>query len=118
MLPKPERHGKRIDVELFPPCSLVTRAMKFAVMDPTDRNGELVAYSASHGTRLCEGQVVRIRWHAAAHKARLPQNEFPMIFVAQANRFAQSLDQVLAGLLLACTRTRLESPELRWLLVV
>ena len=67
LLPETERNWKGIDVELSPPCSLITRAMKFAVMDPTDRNDELVAHSASQGTRLYKGQMVRIRWHPAAH---------------------------------------------------
>jgi hypothetical protein len=60
VLPKLERDRKRIDVQAPPPCDLVTRAMKFAVMDPADWNHELVAYSASECTRLGEGEVVRI----------------------------------------------------------
>src|SRR5271166_4601398 len=72
VLPEPERDWKRIDVELLPPCGLVTRAMQLAVMDPADRDDELVADPVSKGTRLCKRKVVRIRRHAAAHKARLP----------------------------------------------
>jgi hypothetical protein len=49
VLPEPERDWKRIDVELLPPCGLITRAMKLAVMDPADPDGELVAHSASSG---------------------------------------------------------------------
>jgi hypothetical protein len=45
VLPEPERDRKRIDVELVPPCGLLTRAMKLAVMDAANRDGELVADS-------------------------------------------------------------------------
>ena len=60
LLPKLERDWKRIDVEPAPPCDLVTRAMKLAVVDPAKRDGELVAYSPSECARLGEGEVVRI----------------------------------------------------------
>jgi hypothetical protein len=33
--------------------------------------------------------VMRIRRHAAAHQARLPHHELPVLFIAQANRLAQ-----------------------------
>jgi hypothetical protein len=99
VLPEPQRDWKRIDVEFPPPCSLITRAMKFAVMNSANGDGEFVAHSASQGTRLCKGEVVRIRWHAAAHKAGLPQNELSVVLIAQANRLAQSTDRVTARLL-------------------
>jgi hypothetical protein len=78
--------------------------MQLAMMKPADRDGELVAHSTSQCTRLRKGEVVRIRWYAAAHKARLPQNELPVVFITQANRFAQSVDHVAAGLLLGPPR--------------
>src|SRR5262249_11859565 len=77
LLPEPDRDWKRINVES---------------PDPADRHHELVAHSASEGTRLCKGEVMRVRRHAAAHQAGLPQHESPMVLIAQANRFAQSLD--------------------------
>ena len=101
MLPEPERDWKRINVEPPPPCGLVARAMKLAVMNPADRDRELVTHSASKRARLCKREVMRIRRHAAAHKAWLPQHEFPVVLIAQANRFAQSTDCVAARLLLA-----------------
>jgi hypothetical protein len=70
--PEPECDWKRIDVELPPPCGLVTRAMQLAMVGPADRHDELVAHSASERTRLGEGQVVRIGGHTAANEARLP----------------------------------------------
>jgi hypothetical protein len=44
---KLECDWKRIDVKPPPPSGLVTRAMKLAVVDPADRDRELVAHSAS-----------------------------------------------------------------------
>ena len=70
-------------------AGLITRTMKLAVMDPTDRDRELVAHSTSECTRLRKGEVMRIRRYAAAHQARLPHHELPVVFIAQANRFAQ-----------------------------
>ena len=64
--------------------------MKLAVVDPTNRNDELVAHAASERARLREGEVMWIGRHPAAHKARLPQNEFPVVFIAQSDRLAQS----------------------------
>jgi hypothetical protein len=48
---------------------------------------------------------MRIRWHAAAHKAGLPEQEPAVLLVAQPNRFAQSMDHVAAGLFLWPRRT-------------
>jgi hypothetical protein len=95
----PQRHRERVDVELLPQCSLIARAMQLATMNPPDRNSELVARAASQCARLCEGEVMRIRRHAAANKAGLPQNELPVVLIAQPNRFAQSTDRVTAKLL-------------------
>src|ERR1700747_2890790 len=63
--------------------------MKLAVMDPANRDGELVAHSVSKRTRLGKREVMRIRRHAATHKTRLPQYELPVVLIAQAHRFAQ-----------------------------
>src|SRR5262249_42430062 len=80
---------------------LVARAMKFAVVDPADWDRELVAHATSKRARLCKREVMRIRRHAAAHKAWLPQHESPVLLIAQANGFAQNTDCVAARLLLA-----------------
>ena len=100
MLPEPECDWKWIDVELLPPSGLITRPMKLAVMDPANRDGKLIAHSASKGPRLCKREVVRIRRHSAAHKARLPGHELPMILIAQSNCFLQSTSCPAAGPLL------------------
>jgi len=60
MLPEPQRDWKRIDVELLPPCGLITRAVKLAMMDPANWDGELVAHSVSKPTRLGKREVMRI----------------------------------------------------------
>jgi len=95
VLPEPERDWKRIDGELAPPRGLVTVAMKLAVVDPTNRDGELVADSVSKGTRLHKCEMMRIRRRPAAYKARLPGHELPVLLIAQANRFAQGADCAL-----------------------
>src|SRR5215467_10069159 len=93
VLPEPERHWERINLELLPPCGLITGAMKLAVMDPANRDSELVAHSVSKCTRLGKREVMRIRRYAATHKTRLPQYELPVLLIAQADRFAQSTDR-------------------------
>ena len=62
--------------------------MQLAVMHAADRDRELVAHSASECTRLCKGEVMRIRWGATAHEACLSHHEPSMVFVAQADRSA------------------------------
>jgi hypothetical protein len=60
-----ERDWKRVNVKQSPPCGLITRSMKLAVMDPADRDRELIAHSASESARLSKGEVMRIRRDAA-----------------------------------------------------
>src|SRR4030095_13372343 len=69
------------------------------MMDSADRDDELVAHTAPECTRLCKGEMMRIRRHAAAHEARLSQHEAPVILIAQANRFSQSTASIAARLL-------------------
>src|SRR5258708_28755175 len=78
--------------------------MKFAVMDPANRDGELVAHPVSKRTRLGKREVMRIRRYAAAHKTRLPQDELPVLLIAQADRFAQSTDRPAARSLFGRSR--------------
>ena len=72
--------------------------MQLAVMDPANRDCELVAHASPERTRLCKREVMRIRWHAATHKAGLSEHEPAVLLVAQPNRFAQSMDHVAARL--------------------
>src|SRR3954452_15525516 len=69
------------------------------MVDSADRYDELVAHTAPECTRLCKGEMMRIRRHAAAHEARLSQHESPVILIAQANRFSQITDCIAARLL-------------------
>ena len=92
VLPEPQCDWKRINVEPPPPCGFVSRAMQLAMVDPTDRYGELVAHASSECTRLCKREVMRIRGDAAAHKAGLPEHEPAVLLIAQANRFASKHD--------------------------
>src|SRR5262249_3888729 len=89
--------------------------MKLAVMDPANRDGELVAHSVSKRTRLGKREVMRIRRHAATHKTRLPQYEFPVVLIAQADRFAQSADHPTARSFLGRRRSFLAGVRLRWI---
>src|SRR4029077_3976671 len=73
--------------------------MYLSMVDSADRDDELVAHTAPECTRLCKGEMMRIRRHAATHEARLSQHESPMILIAQANRFSQSTDYIAARLL-------------------
>ena len=82
LLPELQRDWNRIDIEAAPPCGFVTTAMKLAVMDPADWDRELVAHAASKRARLCKCEVMRIRRHAAAHKAWLPEHESAVILIA------------------------------------
>ena len=64
--------------------------MELAVVGPANRDDEFVAYPSSECARLCEREVMRIRRQPTAHKTGLPQHEFPMVLIAQANRLAQT----------------------------
>ncbi len=64
------------------------------MVDSADRDDELVAHSASERTRLGKGQVMRIGWHTAAYEAGLPEDKFPVVFIALSNGLAQSMDHV------------------------
>ena len=91
-LPQLECHWNWINIEPAPPRDLVPRAMKLAVVDPADRDDELVAYPTSECAGLGEGKVMRVRRHATAHEASLPPHKSSVVLITQANRFAQSLD--------------------------
>src|SRR5271165_280460 len=75
--------------------------MQLAVVDPADRDDELVAYPSPKCAGLCEREVMRVGGHPAAHEARLAQHESPVILIAPANRFSQSTDCIAARLPLA-----------------
>ena len=87
--------------------------MQLAMVDPADRHDELITHSASERAGLGKCEVMRIGWHAAAHKARLPQHEFPVVLIAHANRLTQRMDHVAEGLLLDPPRSFVAGTDLR-----
>jgi hypothetical protein len=78
--------------------------MQLAMMEPADRDGELVAHASSECTRLRKREVMGIRWDAAAYEARLPQHESSVVLIAQANRLAQRTDCFAVRLVLGPCR--------------
>jgi len=92
LLPEPECDWKRINVELSPPCGLVTCAVQLAVMNPADWNGELITHAPSECARLRKGEVVRIRGHATADETGLSQYELEMVFVPQTDCLTHMTD--------------------------
>jgi hypothetical protein len=71
-------------------------AMKLAVVDPTNRDGELIADPVPECARLHKCEMMRIRRRPAAYKARLPGHELPVLLIAQRTLFAQGADCAIA----------------------
>jgi hypothetical protein len=59
--------------------------VQLAVVEATDRNGELVADFAAERPRLSKTQMVGVGRRAAAHQAWQGGNELAVVLVAQAN---------------------------------
>ena len=86
MLPESQSNRKRIDVVFLPPGKLVAHAVKFAMMKPTQRNGELIRNTASHGARLRKPKMVGLARGATAYRAWLSADETQVMLVASAAR--------------------------------
>ena len=88
----PELEGERnwINFVGLPPRRLVALAVELAVVDATERNGELVADPPAEGARLGETQMVRIARRTTAHEARLACDKLPVLLVAQPDAFLQN----------------------------
>ena len=86
MLPESQSNRKRIDVAFLPPGKLVAHAVKFAMMEPTQWDRELIRNPASHGPRLREPKMVGLARRATAYRAWLPADETQVMFVASATR--------------------------------
>jgi hypothetical protein len=56
--------------------------MQLSVVDSANRDEELVTHSASERTRLREGEMMRIRGHAAADETGLSQYISPVFLIA------------------------------------
>ena len=59
------------------------------MMASAQRHGVFIADPAAHGARLCEPQVVSIRWPPPADQARLRRYKLEVRTVAVAAWFAQ-----------------------------
>ena len=62
-----------------PPFHFLAGAVQLAVMGPAQRYGEFVADLLSKSARLCETQVMRIAWLAAADEAGLLGDKAEML---------------------------------------
>src|SRR5689334_21264251 len=62
-------------------------------MHPADRDDELVTRSGSECERLCEREVMRVRWHAAAYEACLSQHASSVVLVPQTNPVTHRVDR-------------------------
>src|SRR4029079_10602706 len=80
-----KRNGQGLDAGLFPPRGLVTMPMDLAVMQPANRDRELVADLAPKRTGLGKAQVMWVGRRAATYEARLGRDEPAVLFVAQAD---------------------------------
>ena len=85
--PKILRDFGGVDPDGSPPCALIAGVVNGAVVDATERDGELIASLAAHCTWLHEAQMMGIRGFSGAYKARLLCNKFKMFFAAIAARF-------------------------------
>ena len=85
MLPEPFGQGQWINFDTLPPCDLCTMPVQLTVMDPAQRDSELIADFAAERARLSKTQMMRVRWRAPAYQARLAGYVSAMVLVAQAN---------------------------------
>src|ERR1700688_3042004 len=80
--PQPMRDRQRVDLHPLPPCGLVALPVQFAVMDPAQRDGELIADLAAECPRLGKTQMVRIGRRASANQAGLGGHELAGVLFA------------------------------------
>src|SRR5665213_1143228 len=69
--PQLARCGRRIDLELAPPCGFIPAAMDFAMVSATQRDGELVADLASKRPALRKAEMMSVTRHSPADEAGL-----------------------------------------------
>ena len=96
MLPEPFGQGQWINFDTLPPCDLCTMPVQLTVMDPAQRDSELIADFAAERARLSKTQMMRVRWRAPAYQARLAGYVSAMVLVAEANGLDR--DSATAGL--------------------
>ena len=86
LLPKAKRNRNRIDIELIPPRAFVASSVELAMMNPAQRNRELIRHPTAESARLREPDVMGLARLPTAHRARLTGNKAQMVFVAAAPR--------------------------------
>ena len=69
--PKILRDFGGVDPDGSPPCALIAGVVNGAVVDATERDGELIADLAAKRARLHEAKMVRIRGFAGTYQAGL-----------------------------------------------
>jgi hypothetical protein len=74
---------ERLDLEAPPTGLLIACVMQLSVMAAAQRYGKLVADLHAQRSQLGKAQVMRVGWLPAADEARLRDDEFQMVFVAQ-----------------------------------
>ena len=89
LVPESECEWNRINLVGLPPSRLIAFEVELAVVEATERNGELVADFHADGSGLGKAQMVRIGRHTTAHKARLAWDKLSMLLVAQPDAFLE-----------------------------
>ena len=70
-LPKPLGNLQRINMQVRPPGSFITRLMQLPMVAAAERHGEFIADFATQGSGLGKAQMMRIARLAPADQARL-----------------------------------------------
>jgi hypothetical protein len=86
--PKVCGHSERVDPLRAPPSAFVAAPVKLTMVQPADRDGELVADLSTHRALLCKFDVMGIRWGPSAKKARLRSDKPQVVSIAFSDRLA------------------------------
>src|SRR6516165_12003997 len=84
--PQRTSSNDRIDTNLVPPCSFITRPMDLPMMSPAQRDGELIAHLTTQRAVLHKAQVMGIRGSAGANQAGLSGHMSNVLSVANPTR--------------------------------
>src|SRR6516164_2631152 len=82
------RDKERRNLLLGPPRNFIAAPVERAMMQPAQRNRELVTHPAAERCALGKAEMMRVRRASAAKEARLQSHEPEVIAVAVAPRFA------------------------------
>jgi hypothetical protein len=79
----------RIDTNLIPPCSFITRTMDLAMMSSAQRDSKLIAHLAAQRAVLHKAQMMGIRRSATANQTGLTGHMSNVLAVANPTRLRQ-----------------------------